>query len=203
MNNQRRYRISIPPIATVKVFTVTEVKTAIKAIQEITVEDDFILGLIDAATDWAEKFTNRALLPQTVEMSVAGFPTKCTANPYASLQLFRSPVRKVLAIKYDKQGAETTDAPELLLPAEFREDTIHEPALIFPKDSWPTDAGFYPGAVKVEFEAGYSKPSDIPASLRRAMMIWIADNYEYREDGIQEKTTRAEAMARQHRIELF
>lgn len=196
MITQRNYIISVP--ATDKVFTLSEVKTAIKAIEEINVEDDFILELIAAATDWAEQFTNRALLPQTIIMSVPFFPARTPGNPYASLKLFRSPVRKLLQIDYTKKDGDA----DILVPAEFREDLIQEPALIFPIENWP-DADMFPGAVKVTFEAGYSKPSDIPASIKRAMMIWIADNYEYREDGVQVKTTRAEAMARQHRIEMF
>lgn len=201
MLQHRNYTVTVKPVD--KVFTLAEVKTAIKAIEEITVEDDFINSLIDAATDWAEQYTNRALLPQTIVMAANYFPAKSQCNPYASIELFRSPVRSVSAIRYIKKDAATDALPDLILPAEFRVSTIHEPALIFPKDSWPTDADSFPNAVEVEFEAGYSNPSDIPASLKRAMLIWIADNYEYREDGVQVKVTRAEAMARQHRVEKF
>lgn len=201
MLQNRNYKVTVP--ATLKVFTVTEVKTAIKAIEEITVEDDFIQGLIDAATDWAEKYTNRALLPQTVLMVANGFPIKSQSNPYASIELFRSPVRSISAIRYVKKDADTDALPELILPAEFRASIIHEPALVFPKDVWPTDADAFPGAVQVEFEAGYSNPSDIPAIIRRGMMIFISDNYEYRENDVQMKTTKAENYLRQHRVEKF
>lgn len=197
MTQHRAYQVTVP--ATDKVFTIAQVKTYTKAITDISIEDELINDLIDAATDWAEKYTNRALMPQTVVMVTDCFPIKSQSNKYASLELFRSPVRKILKIGYVKTNGEA----EIILPAEFRESLMHEPALVFPKTEWPTDADNFPNSVQVEFEAGYSNPTDIPAIIRRGMMIFIADNYEYRENDVQMKTTKAENYLRHHRIEKF
>jgi hypothetical protein len=55
-----------------------------------------------------------------------------------------------------------------------------EPAVLCPKlaTGWPLDLSYRPDAVKIRFKAGYS---EVPKSIKQAMLLLIGHFYEHRE----------------------
>jgi uncharacterized phiE125 gp8 family phage protein len=126
-------------------------------------KDAQIEDLIAAAVahlDGASGILGRCLLEQEWALDVDGFSDRIVI-PLA-------PVVSVDAVKYlDGNGAQQTLAGTVYRAA-------NGVVTLKPGQSWPTTYDV-PGAVSVEFTAGYgTEASDVPLPLRRAMLMLIA-----------------------------
>lgn len=131
-------------------------------------EDDAqIVGLIRAARQAAEQQTQRAFIEQTWELKLAGF--------VAPISLRRTPVLSVESVAYlDENGDSQTVGSTVLLQGE--------PAYVVPAygASWPNTRGSGQD-VTVTYKAGYgTTPESVPAAIRHAILVMVADFYEYR-----------------------
>lgn len=137
-----------------------------------TTDDDAMLGVfIQAAREWAEKTTGRAVISTVITQYWDQWPTNWT--------LGISPVSGVTEIKYkDTDGVTQTWAT-----SNYTADTVSIPARIWPTDSveYP-ELGNYPNAVWVKYTAGVAAPAEVPADMKAAMLQKIAFLYENRED---------------------
>lgn len=136
-------------------------------------EDDLLLAYVAAARQMCEEQTWRALLTQTWELSLPGWPCG------RSLRLPRPPLQAVTAITYiDAAGAEQTldsGLYEVITAAEPGGIVLHADA------AWPAlrDVAL---PVTVRFVAGYGdEAAAVPEPLRQGMRLLVAHMYANRE----------------------
>lgn len=111
-------------------------------------EDAYVQSLITVARVEAENRLQRALVPSQWRLSLDAFPPGNEA-----ISLVMPPVASVESVTYWRaDGTQATMAPSAYLL-----DNISEPARLVPDPgtSWPTGLQQRPGAVVVEYTAGY------------------------------------------------
>lgn len=132
-----------------------------------TTEDALISSLIVAARQGAEHLTDRALMTQTLELSLDGFPSV--------IKLPRPPLVSVTSVKYvDQAGAEQT-----LVSTDYQLDAASEPARLMPAygETWPTTRNQV-NAVTIRYQAGYTT---VPDQIKSWMLLRIGMLYANRE----------------------
>jgi uncharacterized phiE125 gp8 family phage protein len=171
-------------------------------------DDDLIAGFIEGARKLVEDITSRALISTGYRQSLDAFPyftdtmvsqqayppsTYLQLPRYATnlwnysqmIKLLRSPLVAVDSIKYtDTNGAEQTLSPTTNpMTGDFLVDSDSEPPRIFPAFGkfWPPVL-YIPNAVRIHYTAGYGDdPTDVPRTLRTAILQIVANWYENRE----------------------
>ena len=135
-----------------------------------TTEDPLLSALILAAREHVEAFTRRALVTQTWDLKLDGFPSV--------IRVPRPPLQSITSISYiDSNGATQTWAA-----ANYSVDTSSQPGRIEPAYgiSYPTLRGV-PNAVTIRFVAGYGAAAAVPQSVKQAILLFVAHLYENRE----------------------
>jgi uncharacterized phiE125 gp8 family phage protein len=148
--------------------TTSEAKLS-PSLRVATATDDTAIGtLITTARKLAETYTLHALVTQTWELVLDGFPTGGIIVPMPPLQ-------SVSSIKYiDGNGDEQTlDA--LLYSVD--DDSI--PGLIVPAygETWPTTRDEV-NAVRVRFVAGFGDADDVPEDIKSWIKIMVGTMYD-------------------------
>lgn len=168
------------------------------------VVDDFnteITSFIAAATAHAEAFLGRALIDQTLELTIDAFPTN-------EIQIPRPPLIEIISVKYDDaDGDEQT-----LATSGYVIDDQSEPAWLIPASNiWPaTFDGI--NAVRVRYRAGYlntDSPAteNVPADIKAAIKLYVGSLYANREHIVIGQTAvtmpwACETLLRPHRVQL-
>lgn len=132
--------------------------------------DEFIEWLIGVARQAAEDRTGRTLLATTWKLSRDCFPRVIT--------LERGPVQSVEWVKYyDDEGDLQTLATD-----QYEVDTASTPARIVPAYgvTWPATRWGKPGAVQVQYVAGYADVSAIPKPILHWIKLALTDLYQNR-----------------------
>ena len=155
-------------------------------------DDTLISGLIAAAREAIEVWLGRSLITTTWDYFLDEFPN--TQGDFdrghtfrhhgdfkfgGTIRLPKPPLQSVTSIKhFDEDGVEQT-----LPTADFLVDTASIQGRIT-----PTPTTFWPvtqvriNAVTVRFVAGFGNdPSDIPETIRSAILLFVGDLYEHRE----------------------
>lgn len=141
--------------------------------------DDALTAYRDAAIGHVEDMLGRALVDQSWEIRLSGFPC-------GELKIPMPPLIEVVSVKYiDEDGAEQTfDA------SKYHVTGIGDRGRISLADgqTWPSPLGVgYPEPVIVRFRAGYvdtgdSPPTpDVPAPIVAAVKLLVGTLYEHRE----------------------
>jgi uncharacterized phiE125 gp8 family phage protein len=134
---------------------------------------------LKAAREWVEKYTGRALMPQT-------WRDTFDAVPYAAdaILLRKMPVLSVTAIT----SYNIANVGAVYSSASYFVDTTQEPARIVLNDgySWPSDVR-YTNALTVEYIAGYVDEDAVPATLKHAIMVLASEWYERVEASTDER----------------
>lgn len=135
-------------------------------------QNAIITVLITVARQQCETITRRALITQTWDLFLPGFPAG------EAIEVPLSPLASVESITYvDSAGViQTWDA------AEYTVDAVSEPGRIVPayNESYPT-ARAVPNAVKVRFVAGFGAASEVPEGIKQAMRLLVGHLYVNRE----------------------
>lgn len=163
---------------------------------DTTDENDHIQTLIEAVTSQLDGFTGtmgRCLSPQTWDLYLDAFPCGDDAIrlPFPSLI-------GVTWVKYtNTAGAWTTISTD-----DYELDLISPDGWIVPVAAvgWPTDVLDSFNVVWVRFQAGYA--DGVPAAIKHAIKLMVADLYEHRETYVVGQTI-AETMAVQSLLEPF
>jgi uncharacterized phiE125 gp8 family phage protein len=146
-------------------------------------QDNLLTGLITAARQRAEGFTRRAFITSTWLATWSRIPCRGRAGAQFSgrvLELPRGPLVAVDWLKYtDENGTEQTFAS-----SNYTVDTYAEPGrlVLKPDSAWPT-LGDYPGAVRIQFTAGYGGSTDaakraaVPEFAKLAIKFLAAHYY--------------------------
>ena len=143
-------------------------------------DDDALFdGFIAAARDHVEKYCTILLGAQTVEVKCDGF---CD---FARLPI--APVTSITSIVYvDTVGAEQTLADTVY---ELRNDDLETAIVLKYGQRWP--AIQMGSRITVTAVSGYAT---LPAAIKHAMLLWIADAYEQRENAAAPGWTAFDAL---------
>lgn len=163
-----------------------------------TTSDPEIAGMIEAAREWAEGETGRALITQTWRLALDCFPAD------GIISLPRPNLLTVESITYlDDAGALQTLAAD-----QYDVDTAALPGrvLLAYDCTWPITRA-HPNAVTVTYTAGYgAAAAAVPMDIRRAMLLQIGDMYLVREATIvgvsAAPNPAALALLSRHRLRL-
>ena len=156
------------------------------------VEETLIVALIAAARQWAENYTGRAFITRTIHQFhdsyhypttyiPEGFYTGIDRNfPDTFIDLAMTPIVSFTHVKViDDAGAETTwDA------SNYYVDTVRDVPRLVLRDggSFPSDLRSANG-LKLVYDAGYgASPTNIPETIKMAMMQYCTFMYEHRGD---------------------
>jgi uncharacterized phiE125 gp8 family phage protein len=160
------YGLRVITAPTVEPITLDEIRAQTRT--DWDAEDDVLQAYAAAARSWVEEVTGRAIMTQTLEMTLDEFPC-------GEFDLPRAPVQSITSVKYkDMAGAEQTLASSTYLLDESR----FVPRLALASGaSWPSTDGTA-GNVKVRFVAGYTTA---PLPLKQAILMLAADWHRNRE----------------------
>lgn len=154
--------------------------TTIKAHLRIShsAEDTWLtaaLALATEALDGPNGKLRRALVTQTWYAYCRDFPI------HTQWRLPLPPLQSVTAITYVDNGG-TTQTVDSATYHVITPDGAAGFVELVDGESWPSDVADRPDAVRVEFVCGYGAASDVPAPIRHAMLLLIAELYENRGD---------------------
>lgn len=148
--------------------------------EETTPEDPLLEEYLHAARVDVEERCGIALIEQTREVAFDRFPCWTAENARRALMIPRPPLRAVTWIHYvDLDGVTQT-----LDSAVYLVDTRSYPGRIVPAYgmTWPSTRD-EPNAVIVRYTAGFgTTPDEVPAPIRDALRLEVANRYEHRED---------------------
>ncbi|MFT0532265.1 head-tail connector protein [Castellaniella hirudinis] len=157
----------ITPPATEPV-TLTEAKLHLRV--DGNDENALITSLIVAARQGAEHMTGRALMPQTLELSLDDFAPE--------IQLPRPPLTSVTSVSYVDGGG----VMQVLDSSAYAVNDHGQAASLVPAfgTSWP-QARDQVSSVLIRYQAGYASASDVPQAIKSWMLIRIGTLYEHRQ----------------------
>jgi len=140
-----------------------------------TAEDSLLTSLIQAAREAVEDITRRALLTQTWYYYLDQFPGGDFIKlPFGNLQ-------SVTAISYkDTDGTSTT----MTVTTEYIVETNGEGygRIVLPYGAtWPSETLYPSNPITIEFVCGWTAAASIPAKIRAALLMILADMWENRE----------------------
>lgn len=146
------------------ILPLADVRSALNLTADDSFHDARIIRARDAAIDFAEGYTGKALSRRLFTYHVAQF-SSVIALPIGPV------VADDAAISYsDGDGGETA-----LVEADwtFGGDSLFAPV----GTGWPLASGF-PGSVRITFTAGYETPDDIPPMIMAGVVVAMAAMFE-------------------------
>ena len=152
--------------------SVSEAKSHLRV--DISDDDTLIGTLITAARVHVEQHLKRALVTQTWELVLDGFP----ASP--EIRLPMPPLASVTSISYtDKDGGAGS-----VSSGDYVVDIDREPGRIVLKNgkSWPSAVLKEAAGVRIKYVAGYGNAAAVPQPIKQAILLLVGTLYENRED---------------------
>ena len=171
--------VIITTAAASPVVTTAEQKVHMRLLGDDGSHDALIAGCVAAATSLFERLTSRALVERTLQLGLDRFPSACTERDTA-IYLPKPPAITVTELQYLDEAATW----QTLEAAAYTADVAHQPARLVPVDAWPATTR-QPGAVKVQYAAGYGAAAAVPADIRAAIKMLAAHFYEHPEASTQ------------------
>lgn len=163
-----RVRVLTPPAT--EPLTLAEAKLHLRV--DGTDEDDYITALIVAARESAQHELGRALITQTLRLTLDAFPAD------GGIELLMPPVQSITQVQYvDAAGATQT-----LLGSAYSLDAVSQPSWLLPAygTTWPATRE-QANAVWVDYVAGYGAAGAVPQPVKQWMLLAIGDMYANRE----------------------
>lgn len=168
-----------PPV--IEPVSLGEVKEHLKV--DSADEDELISYILITAREYVEDITRRALLTQTWDYCLRGWPTTNYFKlPYGNLQT------SGLSVKWkDTDGTETT----LTLTTDYLIETNGEGIgrIVLPYgQTWPSGTLYPSNPITVRFTCGWTTAANVPFKIKAAIKMICADLYENREAQIESNT---------------
>jgi uncharacterized phiE125 gp8 family phage protein len=145
-------------------------------------DDAYVSALIAAARERVELFLRRALITQTLEYTLDGFPAnRSFIYSISAIDMPRPPLQSVDAIRY----VDTAGNTRVLASGDYVVDAssseVGRVALAWNR-FWPITRDSI-NSVVIRFVAGYGdSPEDVPQAIRQGILIEVSNLYENRED---------------------
>jgi len=176
-------------------------------------DDTYITALVIAARQNAENWMGRALIDQTWDLVLDGFPTASASVSSSvvdmAIQIPKPPLIEVTQVAYDNSNGDEV----LMNPNDFYADTASEPGwlVLSGLTTWPTTIDAI-NSVRVRFRAGYlstdSPPvNKVPEDILYGVKLLIGSMYEHREQVVVGSIATklpfgVEQLLRHHRVLL-
>ena len=185
--------------------TLEEIKDHLQIERGETGSDEVLKGLRAASVEMAQNITGRKLMSQKWDVYFDDWPD---GN---EIELPFSPLISVSTAGITYTGS--TSNTITLGSTSWAVDTVSEPPRIVldnTVNSWPTDELHYNNPIRIVGTYGYSASSDIPRSIRHAMLLMIGHWYENREETVtgvglsmQEIPLGAQSLLEMYRTKWF
>jgi uncharacterized phiE125 gp8 family phage protein len=157
---------------------------------DVSDDDEYITSLIVVAREHIEDITRRALLTQTWDYSLDGWPAyNCITLPHGNLV-------SVTSVKWkDTTGVEAT----LTLTTDYLVEPNGESCgrIVLPYGGlWPTGTLYPSNPITIRYVCGWTSPATVPNKIKAAILMTVAKLYESRgEDTVgqtvhEDKTVR-------------
>lgn len=161
--------------------TLAEIKNHLRLSTGFTTDDTYIQALRDVAREHVEDYTGQKLRAQTWKLYLDEWPRD---KSYDHVTLPFAPVQSVPSSGVVYRDAENNSTT--FSSTAWNADTVSIPGrVVLEYDSdWPSVVLDNDNPISVEFVVGYTTPSSIPASIKHAMKMLIADMYEFHETKI-------------------
>lgn len=142
-------------------------------------DDVQVALLIQSAREAVEVLTRRALMPTVFDATFDGFPYDPVTLASRGFALPRNPVTAVASVKY---YAATTGTDTTMTSTDYYTSLAQPVARVWPAYgvAWPA-IQVRPDGVRIRFTAGYASASAVPAAIKQAILILVADMWENRE----------------------
>jgi uncharacterized phiE125 gp8 family phage protein len=134
-------------------------------------ENTLIEGFIQSVREATEKYLGRALITQTITVSLDEWPI-------SPIELPRPPLVSITEVRLvDEDDSTTTYSSD-----NYYIRTAIEPGeLVIKFDKTdPLNTDRYFGGYEIEYVAGYSSVDDVPYAIKTGITMWVADIYENR-----------------------
>lgn len=167
-----------------EILTTSETKGYLKV--DTSADDTLIGNMVKAMRQHAEQYLGQALITQTIEEKIDTFPA---TNEFF---LGAAPVQSITSIQYvDTDGAtQTWDSANYILDAHRKHARI-TPAYA---TTWPSVRA-QTNAITITYVAGYGdNVTDVPETIREAILAGVADRYDNREDYVKQLPTVSQWM---------
>ncbi len=175
-------KVTTPP--TVDPVTVAQAKAQLKILHSN--EDQYLLGLIKVACEWAQDYTRLAFLTQTLTAQYPSWPSPMTPNCAkvdSTFLLPHPPLQLVNWVKY----YDTTDTLITYDPTKYVVDIIQSPGTVRVKNtsyntpSVPCLSTNFVNPVSISYKAGFGDAAaSLPARIQQAVLIMVAHLYSRR-----------------------
>ena len=141
-----------------------------------TEEDEHINSLITTARKYVEQVTGLALLDQTWDLYLSNWPD---GN---EIKIPKPPLIWTTADCYVKY-TDSDDVEYTFAAASYDVDTDSEPGRIVLKygESWPSITLRPMNPINIRFDCGWTEPPNVPAGIKHAIKLLVADMFEVRE----------------------
>jgi len=167
-DGNRSWKVTTDPI--VEPVTIDEMK--IYGRIDGDAEDDYLTALIKSVRAATEKYLGRALLSQSITLSMDYWPS-------GMIELPRPPLISVTSVKtLDEDDVATTYDS-----SNYFADVVAEPGRLVIKQSgtYPTNTARIYGGYQIIFKAGYGTlATDVPGGIKDGIMYWVLWCYENR-----------------------
>lgn len=170
MNNYYPLTVTTPPVT--EPVSLADARAHLRV--DTKADDALVSAAITAARAYAEDYTHRKLITQTVEIRADGFP--------AAFRLPVAPVITITSIKY----IDTTGTLITLAADQYKLVQSTTPPLIVPAYSvtWPTTRAEM-DAIGIILSVGYGVVSDdVPPTIKEAILLLLGHFYTNRVDEV-------------------
>jgi uncharacterized phiE125 gp8 family phage protein len=163
----RPYTVTVEP--SVEPVTLAEAKTHLGV--TVSDDDDMIEELIVAAREFAEGYTGRKLIEQTIQFTLPEFPAG------GVIYIPASPVISVESVGYvDSDGDDQTLSADTY---EVRALELPPKISLLGGESWPSTDSDTMEAVTITAKVGYgSSAGDVPKRIKTAMKLLLTKLYD-------------------------
>jgi len=157
-----------------------EFGTTVIRLTATSAEDDLLNSKITAAREHVEDITRRALITQTWEYYLAGWPSGNRIKlPFGNLQTTS------LAVSYDEVDADGNKNTETMtLTTDYLIETNGEGCgfIVLPySETWPSFTHWPTKSIKIQFQCGWTTAALVPYKIKAACLLIAADLYANRE----------------------
>lgn len=145
--------------------TLAEVKLNLRIDSSDTSLDSLVTAWIEAITEYTEHYLGRALVSQTWEVTLDGFPD--------AIELPNPPILAVSYLKY----YDTNGVLQTLATSDYVVDSVSEPGYVVPAagTEWPDTDAESINTVICRYTCGYST---IPSAIKMYIMAKIAEQFD-------------------------
>lgn len=162
--------------------TVDEAKEHLRIV-DFTGDDEYIEGLVDAATAWCEDFCDRTFADKQYTVAFDDWPSLRIELPRPPVRLNSTAASATVTISYvDTAGATQTLTWAQSGSQDFRLDRDHVPSLVYPLylEDWPSTR-LDDKSVQITYLAGYGGHQHVPKPAKHAIKMLVGHWYAARE----------------------